>query len=157
VRSALGVVVLALATALAGCAGRVPVPTNRPAEASAIRGDAAEPAAPRDEVDTRAALDAARVALAAAEDEEGDEGVSFSVEAIHRARIAMAREALVEENAMKQRIDVEEQLQRELEALSDRPAKSHVPPRRARPKVDRAGAGVGSRAVQPVTRPTATP
>jgi hypothetical protein len=39
---------------------------------------------------------------------------------VHRARIEMAREALVEENQNKERVDLAEQLQRELAALEDR-------------------------------------
>jgi hypothetical protein len=38
-------------------------------------------------------------------------------EVIHRARIEMARAALVEENANKERVDLAEELQRELAAL----------------------------------------
>jgi hypothetical protein len=40
-------------------------------------------------------------------------------EVIHRARIEMAREALVEENQNKERVDLAEELQRELAALQD--------------------------------------
>jgi hypothetical protein len=42
---------------------------------------------------------------------------SFEPEVVHRAKIDMAREALVEENLNKERVDLAEELQRELAAL----------------------------------------
>ena len=44
---------------------------------------------------------------------------SLEPEVIHRARIEMAREALVDENAGKEQVDLAEELQRELAALQE--------------------------------------
>ncbi len=59
-------------------------------------------------------------------------------EAVHRARIEMAREALVEENVGKERVDLAEELQRELAALqaTSQTSKSrvrHGAPRKKQP------------------------
>ncbi len=43
----------------------------------------------------------------------------FDPEVVHRARIAMARAALVEDNLNKARVDLAEELARELAALQD--------------------------------------
>ena len=61
-------------------------------------------------------------AAAAAGGERESSGEPFVLggldpEVIHRARIEMARAALVEENANKERVDLAEELQRELAAL----------------------------------------
>jgi hypothetical protein len=121
---ALGLVLLG---ALAGCARPTPplapVSAAPPARAMA---EAENANAPAGDDPGETALDAVRAALAAAGPDEGmDEGL-FSREAIHLARIELAKEALVEDNAQKQRVDVQEQLQRELDALTadEHPAKS---------------------------------
>jgi hypothetical protein len=93
---------------------------------------AAEPKEPAPEEQAETAVDAARAALGATADDEGNgDAPLFSPEAIHMARIELAKEALVEDNALKQRIDLEEELQRELDAR-ERPQESHGRQRGAR-------------------------
>jgi hypothetical protein len=111
---------------LAGCAR--PAPPVAPISAAPHASPVAETVSASEAADDpgEAALDAARAALAATDPDNGaDEGL-FSPEAIHLARIELAKQALVEDNAQKQRIDVQEQLQRELDAINagENPAKS---------------------------------
>jgi len=120
--------VAVLGVTLAGCASaatgtRLPAPVNA-APAPVTESDDAERAA--------ASLEAARAAISQAAAtpappaSNDEEPLGYTPEALHEARILLAREALVEANAAKQRVDIEEQLQRELEQLMerDRTAKS---------------------------------
>jgi hypothetical protein len=67
--------------------------------------------------------------------EPGAEGAPgpFEPEVVHRARIAMAREALVEDNLNKARVDLAEELQRELAALQESSGTSKSRVKRGQP------------------------
>jgi hypothetical protein len=112
-----GVVVLMVAFAT-GCAVQPIVRAPAPI--------AAEPEASTDlqTDDALARVDAARAAIGAATEATGPDEQPplgwIAPESIHRARIEIARAALIDANAAKQQIDAAEQLERELETLMDR-------------------------------------
>jgi hypothetical protein len=111
-----GVVVLMVAFAT-GCAAQPIVRAPAPI--------AAEPEAFTDlQTDALAQVDAARAAIGAATGATGPDEQPplgwIAPETVHRARIEIARAALIDANAAKQQIDAAEQLERELETLMDR-------------------------------------
>ncbi|MGO8996666.1 MAG: hypothetical protein ACLQVI_25410 [Polyangiaceae bacterium] len=123
---ALAVALLGLG--LAGCAPATrAVPPRAPAPVSQWQ-DGTEEAASTDAVDESSdavsdegALPTATEVVREATEQEADAPAGELLEpaVVHRARIAMARAALVEDNLNKERVDLAEELQRELAALQE--------------------------------------
>jgi hypothetical protein len=128
-----------LGLGLAGCA---------PAKHLQARGAAAPISPWRDGADDIVAVNAAaseRLAAVStllepggpaatpAEPGAGGSAGPFEPEVVHRARIEMAREALVEDNLNKARVDLAEELQRELAALQESTGTSKSRVKRGKP------------------------
>ena len=120
---------------LAGCAPAVSATPPRTAVApvsqwndgSGERASSSEsPSADDGASQAEQALMAARMSLMSASEQAALGGVSPDL--VHATRIEMARQALVEDNSNKERVDVAEELERELAALqaSDQTSKSRV-------------------------------
>jgi hypothetical protein len=123
-----------LSFTLAGCApaappmkARAPTPVSQWEDVSddtsdkdsSLTATAEEDGATERGDESPAPADGSPAATAQAQDPSGEPFMlgGLDPEVIHRARIEMARAALVEENANKERVDLAEELQRELAAL----------------------------------------
>ena len=124
------VAVALLGLGLAGCAPAAQPQAKVPAAPVSAWHDTSDTREGTEDVAPVGAAGAARLSevsalLGAAESgapaDPGAEGPlgPFEPEVVHRARIAMAREALVEDNLNKARVDLAEELMRELAALQE--------------------------------------
>jgi hypothetical protein len=87
--------------------------------AAALARSMAEHLAAAHAVETNAAPPGETTAADPAAPTTSADATGLEPEVIHRARIEMAREALVDDNANKERVDLAEELQRELAALQE--------------------------------------
>jgi hypothetical protein len=108
-----------LSLGLTACAPAMQAVPARPASQVSQWHDGAEEAATIAETAIERFVNAAPAAVDPAEPGASASPPGFEPDVVHRARIAMAREALVEDNLNKARLDLAEELQRELAELQE--------------------------------------
>jgi hypothetical protein len=118
------IAVALLGLGLAGCAPATHLRAKGPAAPVSPWRDGADDLATRAAGSERLAEASTLLESAASPATPADPGAPgsfgpFEPEAVHLARIEMAREALVEDNLNKARVDLAEELQRELAALQE--------------------------------------